>query len=99
MDRGEKKERIKTLLERMDADTDVAVRDLQSVLTESQFEQYEQKWVDQKHIRAYTKEKPPAIVEYEKRLRKAIFEYNRAEGYNVSTSPAPSRIDNPKKLK
>ena len=38
-------------------------------------------WKQQKEIRAEYAEKPSEIVEYEDKLSKAIFVYNRAEGY------------------
>jgi hypothetical protein len=80
-----RKERLATLIKRLNNGVDIAKRDLENALTVDQYEQYKQRNEEQKQIRADLKEKPKAIIEYEKKLKVAIFEFNRAEGYSQST--------------
>ena len=85
MDLNQRKVRITTLLERLGNNIDVAQRDLKAVLSKEQFASLHQQWKAQQELRDQAKEKPPEIVEYEKRLQKALFEYAKGEGYSVST--------------
>ena len=56
-------------------------RQLKHWLTENEYKEFEESWKQQKEIRAEYAEKPSEVVEYEEKLSKAIFTYNRAEGY------------------
>lgn len=77
----ERKVRLNHLVERLKNGEDVASRELQVALHESEFADYKAMWAWEMERRADAKNKPKEIVEYEKRLAKAVFEYNRAEGY------------------
>ncbi|SFK80563.1 hypothetical protein [Celeribacter marinus] len=55
-------------------------RQLRAWLTEEDFASYVQAWSDQKELRAELKDKPDEVREYEARLRKATFVYNKGEG-------------------
>ena len=56
-------------------------RELKRWLAEDEYKGFEESWKQQKETRAEYAEKPSEIIEYEERLSKAIFVYNRAEGY------------------
>ena len=56
-------------------------RQLKQWLTENEYKGLEESWEQQKEMRKDYSDKPSEIVEYEERLSKAIFTYNRAEGY------------------
>lgn len=57
-------------------------RDLKTWLGAEAYAAYEQNWAAQKALRAELSNKPDAIIEYERRLKKANFTYNKAEGYD-----------------
>jgi hypothetical protein len=89
METAKRKARLIALLERMDRGDDVANRDLQIVLSEAQFEHMQADWSSQLEMRAAVKDKPPEIIEYEKRFKAATFEYSKAESYSESTRRKP----------
>ena len=84
MDLTRRKTRLIELLDRFRGGEDVAPRDIKAVLTEQQFVALQASWTEQQQLRADAVSKPAAVVEYEARLRKALFEYGKAEAYNVS---------------
>lgn len=57
-------------------------RQLQIWLSEDEYEQLEYEWHEQLELREELKEKPEELKRYEKNLRDATFQYNRAEGYS-----------------
>jgi len=57
-------------------------RQLQTWLSEQEYEQLEYEWQEQLAPREELKEKPEELERYEKKLRDATFQYNRAEGYS-----------------
>jgi len=57
-------------------------RQLQTWLTEEEYEQLEHEWQEQLELRSELKDKPSELKRYEKKLREATFNYNRAEGYS-----------------
>jgi len=84
MDRSQRKARLTELLDRLTNGQDVARRDMKAVLSEEQFAAMQVYWDEQKQFRADAKNKPAEVIEYEKRLNKAMFEYSKAEGYSGS---------------
>ena len=85
MDLSQRKARITELLDRLTNGEDVARRDMKAVLSEEQFAAMQAYWDEQKQFRADAKDKPAEVMEYERRLNKAMFDYNKAEGYSGST--------------
>lgn len=85
MDADQRKARLIELLDRLRNGDDVAPRDLKTVLSKAQFAALQESWVEQQQFRAAAMLKPAAIVEYERRLKKALFEYAKGEGYSGST--------------
>ena len=57
-------------------------RQLQTWLSEEEYEQLEYEWQEQLELREELKDKPADLKRYEEKLREATFNYNRAEGYS-----------------
>ena len=55
---------------------------LQTWLSEQEYEQLDYEWQEQLERRSELKDKPSDVKRYEKKLRKATFNFNRAEGYS-----------------
>jgi hypothetical protein len=68
-------------------------RQLQTWLTEDEYAQIDAGWKKQLELRKELKDKPSDLKRYEKKLKRATFHYNRAEGYSSKVStllPKPS---------
>ena len=57
-------------------------RQLQTWLSEEEYEQLEYEWHEQLELRSELKAKPSELKRYEEKLKQATFNYNRAEGYS-----------------
>ena len=57
-------------------------RQLQTWLSDDEYEQLEYEWKEQIELRSELKDKPSDLKRYEEKLREATFNYNRAEGYS-----------------
>ena len=57
-------------------------RQLQTWLSEEEYEQLEYEWQEQLELREELKDKPSGLKRYEEKLKQATFNYNRAEGYS-----------------
>ncbi len=55
---------------------------LQTWLSEEEYEQLEYEWKEQLELRSELKDKPSDLKRYEEKLKQATFNYNRAEGYS-----------------
>jgi hypothetical protein len=69
-------------LKRLKQGKNVQNRDLQTWLGADGYAQYEQEWAAQKELRDELHDKPVEIIEYESRLKRANFTYNRADRYS-----------------
>ena len=58
-------------------------RPLTTWLTEAEYEGFESDWESQQQIREELNDKPDELKRYEDKLKKAIFNYSRAEGYST----------------
>ena len=74
-------EKLEGMCHQLKRGKNVQNRQLKHWLTENEYKGFEESWEQQKEIRAEYADKPSEIIEYEERLSKAIFFYNRAEGY------------------
>jgi hypothetical protein len=72
--------KLREIAAQLERGDDVQNRQLQALLTEDEFADYLQAWDEQLELRAELKDKPTAVREYEARLRKATFVYNKGEG-------------------
>ena len=57
-------------------------RQLQTWLSEEEYEQLGYEWQEQLELRDGLKDKPSDLKRYEEKLKQATFNYNRAEGYS-----------------
>ena len=57
-------------------------RQLQTWISEHEYEQLEYEWQEQLELRIELKDKPSDLKRYEEKLKQATFNYNRAEGYS-----------------
>jgi len=58
-------------------------RRLATWLTEAEYEGFESDWESQQQVREELRDKPDELKRYEDKLKKAIFNYSRAEGYST----------------
>ena len=58
-------------------------RRLATWLTEVEYEGFESDWESQLQIREELNDKPDELKRYEDKLKKAIFNFSRAEGYST----------------
>ena len=57
-------------------------RQLQTWLSDQEYEQLEDEWQEQLELRSELKEKPSDLKRYEEKLKQATFNYNRAKVYS-----------------
>lgn len=85
MEASRRKGRLVALLERMRGGGDVSQRDLKNVLSPEQFATMHSDWESQQELRHDARQKPPQVIEYERRQKRLTFAYNKAEGYSASS--------------
>ena len=66
-------------------------RQLQTWLSEEEYEQLECEWKEQLELRNELKDKPSDLKRYEEKLKQATFYYNRAEGYSSKGKHATAK--------
>jgi len=94
VDAKQRKARLTELIARLQDDQDVAQRDLKNVLLDDEYKALQDAWAEQRRLREEAKIKPAAVATYEARLKKALFEYGKAEALNLSSAkPTKSRHD------
>jgi len=74
--------KLEGIAEKLKHGENVQNRQLQTWLSEEEYEQLEYEWQEQLELREELKDKPSDLKRYEKKLREATFNYNRAEGYS-----------------
>jgi len=84
--------KLQGLLERLKQGKNVQNRDLQTWLSADGYKDYEEAWAAQLALREELGNKPAAIVEYERRLKKANFTYNRADYYSRAGNRAAAKL-------
>ena len=75
--------KLKGILDQLTRGKNVQNRQLQTWLTEDEYESFEGEWDSQKLIREELKDKPKELFLYEDKLKQAIFNYSRAEAYST----------------
>ena len=78
---GKRQEKLRKLLARLQAGSDVQNRDLRTWLGQVEYARYEAAWQEQLELRRELDTKPDAVKQYEARFRDARFLENRADGY------------------
>jgi tetratricopeptide (TPR) repeat protein len=74
--------KLEAIAEKLKRGENVQNRQLQTWLSEDEYEQLEYEWQEQLELRSELKDKPSDLKRYEEKLREATFYYNRAEGYS-----------------
>ena len=75
--------KLNAMLEELKRVKNVQNRRLTTWLTEVEYEGFESDWESQQQIREELNDKPDELKRYEDKLKKAIFNYSRAEGYST----------------
>ena len=73
---------LEAIADKLKRGENVQNRQLQTWLSEEEYEQLEYEWQEQLELREELKDKPSDLKRYEEKLREATFNYNRAEGYS-----------------
>jgi len=74
--------KLETIADKLKRGENVQNRQLQTWLNEEEYKQFECEWKEQLEMRSELKDKPSDLKRYEEKLKKATFNYNRAEGYS-----------------
>ena len=75
--------KLEGIAEKLKLGENVQNRRLATWLTEAEYEGFESDWESQQQIREELNDKPDELNRYEDKLKKAIFNYSRAEGYST----------------
>jgi len=74
--------KLEGIADKLKSGESVQNRQLQTWLSEEEYEQLEYEWQEQLELRNELKDKPSDLKRYEEKLKQATFNYNRAEGYS-----------------
>lgn len=74
--------KLKGITDKLKRGENVQNRQLQTWLSDDEYEQLEYAWQEQLELREELKDKPSDLKRYEEKLKQATFNYNRAEGYS-----------------
>ena len=74
--------KLETIADKLKRGENVQNRQLQTWLSEDEYAQIEVEWQEQLELREELKDKPSDLKRYEKKLKQATVNYNRAEGYS-----------------
>ena len=74
--------KLEGIADKLKRGKNVQNRQLQTWLSEEEYEQLEYEWQEQIELRSELKDKPSDLKRYEEKLKQATFNYNRAEGYS-----------------
>ena len=75
-------EKLEVIADKLKRGENVQNRQLQTWLSDDEYEQLEYEWKEQLELRSELKDKPSELKRYEEKLKQATFNYNRAEGYS-----------------
>lgn len=73
--------KLQKILTKLQNGENVENRVLRNNLTDNEFAAIENDWNDQKELREELKDKPREIIEYEQRVKEALFAYNKYDTY------------------
>ena len=76
-------EKLNGMLDELRRGENMQNRRLATWLTEAEYEVFKSDWESQQQIREELNDKPDELKRYEDKLKQAIFNYNRAEGYST----------------
>ena len=81
--------KLQAIADKLKRGENVQNRQLQTWLSEEEYEQLEYEWQEQLELRSELKDKPNDLKRYEEKLKQATFNYNRAEGYSSKGGSTP----------
>ena len=73
--------KLQQILTKLENGEHVQRRTLKTSLTKDEYSALDDDWEEQKELREELKDKPDDIIEYEKRLKKALFAYHKYASY------------------
>ena len=74
--------KLETVADKLKRGENVQNRQLQTWLSEEEYEQLEYEWQEQLELRSELRDKPNDLKRYEEKLKQATFNYNLAKGYS-----------------
>ena len=74
--------KLEAISDKLKRGENVQNRQLQTWLSEEEYQKIEYEWQEQLELRSELKDKPSDLTRYEEKLKQATFNYNRAEGYS-----------------
>lgn len=83
---------LKRILSQLENNQIIQSRKLKTWLTPEEYQQYESSWQQQLELRKQLSEKPVEVSEYEAKLKRAIFAYNKAEAASARKSAAAQKL-------
>ena len=75
--------KLEAIADKLKHGENVQNRQLQTWLSEDEYEQLEYEWKEQLELRSDLKDKPTDFKHYEEKLKKATFHANKAEGFRT----------------
>ena len=75
--------KLETIADKLKRGENVQNRQLQTWLSEDEYEQLEYEWKVQLELRSELKDKPSDLKGYEEKIQKATFHANKAEGFRT----------------
>ena len=88
---NERADKLRELIAKLKRGEHVQNRTLQTWLWASEYLTLESSWNEQKNIRSELTDKPIEVKEYEERLKKALFTYNKGEGLSIRKKNAAAK--------
>jgi len=82
-DEAKRLAKLKVISDRLGRGENVQNRQLQTWLSEDEYEQLEYEWKEQLELRSELKDKPSDLKRYEEKIQKATFHANKAEGFRT----------------
>ena len=73
---------LEGIADKLKCGENVQNRQLQTWLSEDEYEQLEYEWQEQLELSSELKDKPSHLKRYEDKLKQTTFNYNRVEGYS-----------------
>ena len=74
--------KLEVIADKLKCGENVQNRQLKTWLSEGEYAQIQAEWQEQLGLRCELKDKPSDLKRYEEKLKKAIFTFNRPEGYS-----------------
>lgn len=84
--------KLEAIADKLRRGENVQNRQLRKWLIDDEYSEFEEQWQQQLEFRSDLKDKPDELSRYECKLKQAIFNYNRAEGYRSKGRSSTAKI-------